>query len=260
MSEQDDPRTRMRSQVEGIVATLTELFAYDGAAKEVAVLAHATHDIEQTSYDNWNGGTYGFTLYMRLPIQLYTQIYGEREALQTSIREKATHLFTDNDCLQAVSLLPIQTPDPKWRDRAKAWLAGTGVTNQGRVRSDNIAVRECDGLLFRSQPEINLYRALKALGVSFAPLPVFIRGGDSYRRIEPDFVIIKDGILIVVEVDGDTSHQESPAEAHDRTTILDYEGARIIRVSASRCETAALAAEYAHELVTVIERLKRSQH
>jgi len=44
----------------------------------------------------------------------------------------------------------------------------------------------CDGLLFRSQPEINLYRAFKALGITFAPLPVFIRGGETY----PTFRII----------------------------------------------------------------------
>lgn len=74
-----------------------------------------------------------------------------------------------------------------------AWLRGEGITNQGRVRSDNIAARAFDGLLFRSQPEINLYGALKAAGVSFAPLPVFVRGGHDYRRIEPDFIIVKDG-------------------------------------------------------------------
>lgn len=94
--------------------------------------------------------------------------------------------------------------DSTWRDGAKRWLAGAGISNQGRVRSDNIASREADGLLFRSVPEINLYKALKARGVSVAPLPVFVRGGKTYRRIEPDFVILKEGLVMVVEVDGDT--------------------------------------------------------
>jgi len=48
-------------------------------------------------------------------------------------------------------------------------------------------------------------------------LEVFIRGGDSYRRIEPDFFIVRDGFSMGVEVDGDTVHTETPEEAHART-------------------------------------------
>jgi hypothetical protein len=110
------------------------------------------------------------------------------------------------------------------------------MSNQGRVRSNNIATREHDGLLFRSEPEINLYRAFKTLGVTFAPLPVFIRGGNSYRRIEPDFVVITKGMVGVIEVDGPV-HQESPVEAHDRTAMLVHEGAHVERVRASDCST-----------------------
>src|SRR5690606_35974377 len=106
------------------------------------------------------------------------------------------------------------TTDSDWRENAKTWIAGLNISNQGRVRSDNLAPHTCDGLRFRSQPEINLYKALKSLGVTFAPLPVFIRGGEDYQRIEPDFVILQDGILLIVEVDGDTTHQETPVEAH----------------------------------------------
>jgi hypothetical protein len=103
------------------------------------------------------------------------------------------------------------------------------------VRSANIAARQYDGLLFRSDEEVNLYRAFKALGVRFAPMPVFVRGGNSYRRIEPDFVVVKGGMVAVIEVDG--KHQESPVEAHDRTPMLVHEGAHVERVRASDCST-----------------------
>lgn len=78
--------------------------------------------------------------------------------------------------------------------KLKSWLTGNNINNQGRVRSDNIATRASDGLLFRSQPEIFFYKALKSLGVPFAPLPVFVKGVESYGRIEPDFFIVKDGL------------------------------------------------------------------
>jgi very-short-patch-repair endonuclease len=95
--------------------------------------------------------------------------------------------------------------------------------------------------------------------VSFAPLPVFIHGGPTYRRIEPDFVIIKDGIVMIVEVDGDTVHLESPAEAHDRITMLVHEGAYVERVKAHECNTEDLALNCAKRLLQIIEKLKASR-
>ena len=41
-----------------------------------------------------------------------------------------------------------------WRNDQIAWLRGEGINNQGRVRSDNVASRQEDGLLFLSMPEI----------------------------------------------------------------------------------------------------------
>lgn len=94
------------------------------------------------------------------------------------------------------------------------------------------------------------------MGVSFAPLPVFVRGGEDYKRIEPDFVIIKDGIVLIVEVDGDTVHHETPAEAHARTTMLVHEGAHVERVKASECNISALANACAAKLIRIVEKLK----
>ena len=129
------------------------------------------------------------------------------------------------------------------------------VLNQGRVRSASIAPMECDGLLFRSQSEIYLYRAFKALGVAFAPLPTFIQGGGNFRRMEPDFVIYKDRVLMVVEVDGDVFHPERPLEAHDRLTLLVREGAHVERVDARDCDNPAKARECASRLLEVLNKL-----
>ena len=117
----------------------------------------------------------------------------------------------------------------------------------------------CDGLLFRSQPEINLYREFKALGITFAPLPVFIRGGETYRRIEPDFVLFKDGIFMIVEVDGDTVHRETPLEAHNRTMMLVLEGAHVERVNAKECDTVAKAQECAARILGILDKLKANR-
>ena len=249
------------SQPKQFVGTLARLFAMDGAALEVAVLAHADAQFVQTDYDNWNGGTYTYCLYLTVPTVLYAQIYQQLEDVQTKIGDKLLPLWKSytEDWFGGVQITPALDISDDWQEKAKAWLAGKHVTNQGRVRSENLASRSSDGLLFRSQPEIHLYKALKSLGVSFAPLPVFIRGGQHYRRIEPDFVILKDGIVMVVEVDGDTVHQETPTEAHNRTTMLVHEGAHVERVSASDCETLEKARQCAQRLVELLKKLKSNR-
>jgi very-short-patch-repair endonuclease len=64
---------------------------------------------------------------------------------------------------------------------------------------------------------------------------------------------------MVVEVDGDTVHNETPAEAHARTTMLIHEGVHIERVKASECETQELANSCAKKIMQVIEKRKASR-
>ncbi len=225
---------------------------------EVAVLTYAAPEVVETEYDNWNGGTTCHSLFLHVPINLYPQLQEGLGKTEQAILDKAQVLLEQytNDRLTLVKVVPAVIEDPQWREKAAAWLSGSKVSNQERVRSDNVAPLSCDGLLFRSQPEIHFYRALKSLGVSFAPLPVFVRGGESYSRIEPDFLIVHNGLLMVVEVDGDTVHQETPAEAHKRTTILLHEGAHFERILASECETPVKAKAAAERLIALADKIK----
>ncbi len=244
---------------------MARIFAVEGAIKEVTILSEAqaefifTHSYEE-GYGEWKSQ---YSLVLTVPSLIYAQI-GDVIAFEQRLFIKASellrpHLHGSDDELSSLSIATNLQAKDNWRDQAKAWSAGKGITNQGRVRSDNIAPKTCDGLLFRSEPEINLYKALKTLGVSFAPLPVFVRGGKTYSRIEPDFVILKDGIVMIVEVDGDTVHTETPADAHARTTMLAHEGAAIERVKASECATEELAKGCAEKLLTALAKLKTSR-
>ncbi len=247
--------------LEPLLATLARMFAVEGNAREVAILANAKPKVVQTEYDNWNGGTYTYCLYIQVPAHIYSQVSDVQLACEEKLLEQTRILLNPypDVHLAVVSIIPLVAANEDWREKALNWSSGKGVNNQGRVRSDNIAAKECDGLLFRSNEEINLYKALKALGVSFAPLPVFLRGGETYRRIEPDFVILKDGIVLIVEVDGDTVHEETPAEAHARTTMLSHEGAHIERVKASECRTPELAENYARGLLKTVQKIKSTR-
>lgn len=249
-------QTELQNEIEGFIAALARLFAHRGASTEVAVLALGKARCEVTGYDNWDGGTDIHTVTIELPPPLYAQVAGRIESVEQSLQEAAGQLLKrySHSWLQGFVITPEFATDASWRNRAKQWLEGKGVTNQGRVRSDNVAPYVVDGLLFRSVPEVNLYQAFKAIGVSFAPLPVFLRGGDSYRRVEPDFVVFHSGILLVVEIDGQPFHHESPADAHARLTLLQHEGARVERIHADDCDSMEKARKVAGRLMQVIDK------
>lgn len=245
---------------EKLLATLTELLAGEGATQEfIAILTNAQPQISHNHHVNYHGGIDYYRLELKVPALIHGQISDEREACEEKILERVQlllHSYQDDTRVDQICITPDLSTDKNWRNKVRALPVGAGVSNQGRVRSDNIPPLTCDGLFFRSQPEIYLYQALKALGVPFAPLPVFIKGGDEYKRIEPDFVILKDGIVMVVEVDGGTTHRETPVKAHTRTTMLLYEGAHVERVEASECKTLELATDCAKKLLKIIDKLK----
>ena len=245
---------------EQFIASVAEVLRHRGRDRELAVLVNSDVGVAKTSYDNWDGGTTGWTVSCACAAGLYARLTDdertETESALAAVCREALRRFPGHGIDEAL-IAPQSVGGATWRVQATRWLAGEGVTNQGRVRSNNIASLECDGLLFRSEAEIHLYRALKRLGVTFAPLPVFVRGGQQYARLEPDFVVVKDGHVMVVEVDGDLYHTESPVEAHQRLQPLDHEGAKIERVSAGDCDTPEKAEKTAARLLAILDAMAR---
>jgi len=199
--------------------------------------------------------------YWRLDLAIPADVYftledrsGIERAIDGALRT-ATEPVSDSDFINCRIVTSLEE-DPDWRHKTRQFISGVGITNQGRVRSDNIASRQHDGLLFRSRPEILFYDALKKVGIPFAPLSVVLRGGVQYNRIEPDFVIYKDGIMMIVEIDGDLYHSETPAAAHARLKFLLDEGAKLERVTASECDTPELAQEVVARVIATIDKLR----
>lgn len=42
------------------------------------IMVGAQVSVVNTEYDNWNGGTYGYTVYVSLPVKLYSALSHER--------------------------------------------------------------------------------------------------------------------------------------------------------------------------------------
>lgn len=248
--------------LDGFLSAVAAMLSARGEPAALEMLTHGNVEVHLADYDNWNGGTYTWGITIRLPPKVYAALQEPAiKNAERAIGAAANEMFKDdeNSGVGPVAVTASVEARPNWRDEALHFLSGSGVNNQGRVRSTNVAARTEDGLLFRSEPEVLLYRALKATGVTFAPLPVFLRGGETYRRVEPDFIIYKDRLLLVVELDGGTTHLEAPVDADRRLAMFKHEGAAVERVPTSECDTEQKARTCAQRLLGLLDKLARQR-
>jgi hypothetical protein len=234
---------------ETLANTLAELSDLRGLDVVSRALRTCGVSITLEDYDNWDGGIWTWLITVSLPPRDWAAFegVGERTTVENELAELANAIVVSDVHNFTVQLSAIAVPIIK------------GVTNQGRAHSSNPATIEHEGLLFRSQPEILLFGALRDTGLPVMPLPVVTSNQQRFKRIEPDFVIICRGMTFVVEVDGDRWHQETPARAQERLRHLEDEGVRIIRVSAESCKSSDSAKGTAKDILSRIERMLESR-
>jgi len=117
------------NDIDGILRTLAQIYAMQGQRREVAVLARARAQVDQTNYDNWNGGISWYSLALRIPISLYAQIEEDREKLEKDICARIQPLirsYRDENLDSVIIALEIEN-DQNWRKNAMRWLDSSGV-------------------------------------------------------------------------------------------------------------------------------------
>ncbi|MNG22946.1 hypothetical protein D3C84_1074940 [compost metagenome] len=95
--------------------------------------------------------------------------------------------------------------------------------------------------------------------LAVAPLPVFVRIGKAYNRLEPDFVVVFKGLTFIIEVDGDTYHRESPADADKRLVPLTWEGVEVRRIRASELSSDSAANVVVKDLIDFMTKRKAAR-
>jgi hypothetical protein len=256
-------RELLKRKLDAILATAARLLVRQQQITAASILANARPKLEYLYPQEHRdfGIVVDTSDYWRLDLAIPADVYftlEQRSDLERAIDGAlgtATEPVSDSDFIKCRIVTSLEE-DPDWRHKTRQFISGEGITNQGRVRSDNIAARQHEGLLFRSRPEILFYDALKKAGIPFAPLSVVLSGGIRYNRIEPDFIIYKDGIMMIVEIDGDLYHLETPAAAHARLKFLLDEGAKLERVTASECDTPEQAREVVARVIATIDKLR----
>jgi hypothetical protein len=228
--------------VTSFIAALRALLAHRDKKVAAEVLSTGKVRVEHRDWDNWNGGTDSWGIDVQVPIVTYAKMDEKvRQEVEATIQKAMGELLRgyENDGAGCTYIKPIIGAD--------LTLVKTDINNQGRGVPGKPAHIAYGNLRFRSHAEVRLFKALKAKKVTVAPLPVFAVNGGVHR--EPDFFIIQNGLMMLVEVDGPETHNETPVEAERRLAPFKDEGVIIERVSTAECESDADAEACAAHLL-----------
>lgn len=116
---------------------MSALLRHQGLHDLVEVFASASARLEETGYDNWNGGTYSYTLSLHVPISLFARIQPNLAEIEAMIgsRLAATFRPDERELLNAASIQPtLQRSDGQSAIAAPVLLDSERLWGQGRVR------------------------------------------------------------------------------------------------------------------------------
>ncbi|WEX86573.1 abortive infection family protein [Sinorhizobium garamanticum] len=101
---------------EAYLATAAELLTAEGMIEAADALRKSTPKVEETGYDNWNGGTTIWTIYLRMEPATYAGLGANREALEEQISNRLKLILEQyTDDWFGIKIVPEVKPRPEWR-------------------------------------------------------------------------------------------------------------------------------------------------
>ncbi len=99
------------------LATTAELLSVEGMGEAADLLRSSTPKIAETGYDNWNGGTRIWTVYLQLEPAAYAKLSARREVLEEQIANRLKPVLEQfSDDWFSVKIVPAVKPRPEWRE------------------------------------------------------------------------------------------------------------------------------------------------
>ena len=101
-----------------LVYTATEIAKADKQDELVELLSSCQISIQQTDYDNWNGGTYGYTIYFVVEVKTFIKIREKIASIESSLLDlfSITINHIENETISRISFIPkaynVVTPAP----------------------------------------------------------------------------------------------------------------------------------------------------
>jgi len=104
---------------ESYLATITNIFQSEGLREIANLIRTSTARVEQTGFDNWNGGTKIWTLFLDVAPSEYAQLGQKKEIFEEKITTRLKPLLEQyqNDWY-SVSIVPQIVSNTNWRDES----------------------------------------------------------------------------------------------------------------------------------------------
>lgn len=112
------PMKHLAENPDAYLATVADMLAAEGVSEAAALLRSAEIKVEETGYDNWNGGTTIWTIYLLVEPAIYARLVsGKREQLEEQITNRLKPVLDQftNDWYSA-KIAPKVLPRPDWRE------------------------------------------------------------------------------------------------------------------------------------------------
>lgn len=96
------------SEFENLLHTVTEIAKADGEEDIVGLLTNSQITIQETDYDNWNGGTYGYTIYICIDVKTFINFRDRIEDVEKAIESRFSLAIRhiENERISTVSIIP----------------------------------------------------------------------------------------------------------------------------------------------------------
>lgn len=114
-----------------IIYTVTEILKADKLDELTDLISNSQISIEQTGYDNWNGGIYFYTLYLTVDIETFVKIRDRVQNIETTILEKFNIATRHIESEQISSIMIV----PKAQIKID-WSKLSGITNKSKLIED----------------------------------------------------------------------------------------------------------------------------
>jgi hypothetical protein len=105
-----------KTKFKEILNTVHELFKSEKNQLISEILNTSESFAEPTYYDNWNGGTTYYNVYLNIPIEIFVQNQKKQEELENTIKQKFELVLRPYDNLQIgqVMIIPKSIPSLDW--------------------------------------------------------------------------------------------------------------------------------------------------
>jgi HEPN domain-containing protein len=104
------------ADLEPALATVYELLHTEGMCEAAEIVRRYPSRLEQTGYDNWNGGTNIWEIYLDVPATDYAKLGPKRINLEEQISARLkTVLEPENQDWYSIKLIPAKSKKKEWR-------------------------------------------------------------------------------------------------------------------------------------------------